>query len=141
MRYTIDDLNQAVINWWFDYPKRELGEGEYGENGLGPYPEEEREYVDGTEGNPWEDLQWALEYKEDSKTVYLPGVGDVVLVNVRGGGEGDGDDYHIIIRVTGQDSSIRTFKRNGWYASHDGGYLEGPTVEGKIVVKAVEVFE
>lgn len=40
------------------------------------------------------------------------------------GGEGQGDQYWIVIRLTQGDVS-RTFKKEGWYASHHGHEFDG----------------
>lgn len=39
------------------------------------------------------------------------------------GGEGEGDEYWVVFRVT-KDGTERYFKWSGWYASYDGGHLE-----------------
>lgn len=41
------------------------------------------------------------------------------------GGEGQGDEYWVVISVTDKDTSETKFIRNnGWYASYDGGYFD-----------------
>lgn len=44
----------------------------------------------------------------------------------------------LVVSITDPDGNERLFKRNGWRASHDGSYLDGPTIE---VVKHVETVE
>lgn len=57
------------------------------------------------------------------------------------GGEGRGDDYWVVVKVTSEDGTERYFRRNGWYASHYGGELDGPTVEVRPAQKVVTVYE
>lgn len=126
MSYTVQDLDNAVGAWasTLTQTANYLSPGNY----------------DADESRVWGELKQYLSWK-DHKFILLPGIGELTLVKVVGGGEGGGEDYHLILRVTSDHGVVRTFKRNGWYASYDGGYLEGPTQEGKIVIKPVEVFE
>lgn len=50
-------------------------------------------------------------------------LGTLTLVEQHGG-EGQGDQYWIVIRLTQGDVS-RTFKKEGWYASHYGHEFDG----------------
>jgi hypothetical protein len=56
------------------------------------------------------------------------------------GGEGDGDQYWVVVSIT-DGLTTRHFRKNGWYASYDGGYLDGDTTEVKPREKVVTVFE
>lgn len=56
------------------------------------------------------------------------------------GGEDQGSSYWFVFSLT-QEGLTRTFKRHGWYASHDGGYYDGPTTEVKPVEKTIVVWE
>jgi hypothetical protein len=56
------------------------------------------------------------------------------------GGEGDGDQYWVVISIT-DGLTTRHFRKNGWYASYDGGYLDGDTSEVKAKEKTIVVFE
>jgi hypothetical protein len=72
----------------------------------------------------------------------LPGIGVITLVH-------DGTDndetaangYYIVFTITDPDGGVRTFKRDGWYASHYGGELDGPTFEVKAVQRVVTFWE
>jgi hypothetical protein len=50
-------------------------------------------------------------------------IGHLSLVDQHGG-EGQGDQYWIVVRLTQGDVS-RTFKKEGWYASHHGHEFDG----------------
>lgn len=56
------------------------------------------------------------------------------------GGEGQGDDYWVVVSLTQPDGTVQYFRRTGWYASHDGGYLENDTEEVTPFEKTVTDF-
>lgn len=56
------------------------------------------------------------------------------------GGEGQGDQYWMVISVS-DGNTTRYFRRDGWYASYDGGYLDGDTYEVKPQEKTIVVYE
>jgi hypothetical protein len=140
--YTVEDLDRAVWKWWLTAGEDELDDPKSRDSLT-------EEDFDSSDFMPWYELGEKLYVSHfgDSAgvvpTVELPGIG--VLTQVESyGGEGKGDDYYLIFKVvtrTPNTKTTRVFKRNGWHASHDGSYLEGPTVEGKQVVKTVTVFE
>ncbi len=72
--------------------------------------------------------------------VDLPGIGFATHVDGFGGMD-QGSTYYIIFSITDAAGETRIFKRDGWYASHDGGYLEGPTTEVRAAEKTVTVWE
>jgi len=57
------------------------------------------------------------------------------------GGEGSGDDYWMVIRLVFPDGVERLFKKPGWYASYDGGCLDGDLREVKPVERVVTFYE
>lgn len=85
----------------------------------------------------WSSISEAIEY--GGNTLEIAGLGTVSHIESFGG-EGQGDQYWMVFKITDGDVS-RTFKRDGWYASYDGGYLEGPTTEVKAVQKTITVWE
>jgi hypothetical protein len=56
------------------------------------------------------------------------------------GGEGEGDQYWMVISVS-DGTTTRYFRRDGWYASYDGGYLDGETYEVSPKEKVIVVYE
>lgn len=60
---------------------------------------------------------------EEEQSFDVPGLGKVEFVE-NFGGEGQGDDYWLIFKVGEQ-----YFQQDGYYASHDGGYLDGDLYE------------
>lgn len=87
--------------------------------------------------NNWHQFYYAIKSDNpDGAGVDLPGIGRAVYVDEYGGEE-QGYDYYYIFTVTDAAGEVRTFKRDGWYASHDGGYYDGPTYEAKPVQRVV----
>lgn len=121
MSYTIEDLDEAIEEGAF----LEDAEGE----GWGALIEELWEV--GTYNKATGEWEYA-----NDKTVTIPGIGAVSKVE-EFGGEGQGDDYWVVVKVVDESGEERLFRRNGWYASYDGGYYEGPTDE---VVEAQQVI-
>ncbi len=56
------------------------------------------------------------------------------------GGEGQGDEYWVVISLS-DGVLTRYFRRDGWYASYDGGYLDGDTYEVRPQEKVITVYE
>ncbi len=56
------------------------------------------------------------------------------------GGEGQGDQYWMVVSVS-DGTTTRYFRRDGWYASYDGGYLDGDTYEVRPAERLVTVYE
>lgn len=74
--------------------------------------------------------------------VELPGGGKLTLEDSFGG-EGEGNQYWVVVKVQTGDPMwpVQYFKRLGWYASYDGGFLDGPTVEVTPKQKLVTVWK
>lgn len=73
-------------------------------------------------GNPYKEIK----YGDLSE---IDGLGKIELID-EFGGEGQGDDYWVVFKVGDQ-----LFRKDGWYASYDGGELDGELYE----VEPVEV--
>lgn len=72
--------------------------------------------------------------------VEIPGLGTLKVIETFGG-EGLGDQYWVVFSLTDGDGNTRLFRRNGYYASFDGGYLDGPLLEVKPVDRMVTFYE
>lgn len=83
----------------------------------GPY-ERTYDYPDSHESG-WFAVE---EYAESDEGFETP-IGRLEMVEQHGG-EGQGDQYWIVIRLT-QGKISRTFKKEGWYASHHGHEFDG----------------
>lgn len=57
------------------------------------------------------------------------------------GGEGLGDQAWVVIQITQTDGEYRTYRKDGYYASHDGFYWDGEFTEVRAVEKTVIVWE
>lgn len=65
----------------------------------------------------------------------------VISLESEYGGEGQGDEYWVVVKITGHDGSVRFFKKPGWYQSYSGGELDGDTYEVRPREKMVTVYE
>lgn len=125
MTYTIEQLDEAIGDGKWSNADRE-GDEYYEEGGWGDLTE--AIYV------------WRSRKDEPAPSVTIPGIGVVTQVE-QFGGEGQGDDYWIVVRIVSEDGSERFFKRCGWYASYNGGYYEGPTLAVKPAEKTIIVWD
>lgn len=66
--------------------------------------------------------------------------GFTAKVEAQYGGEGEGDQYWMVISIS-DGNTTRYFRRDGWYASYDGGYLDGDTYEVSPKEKVITVYE
>lgn len=80
------------------------------------------------------------QWEEQDGPVKVPDIGTVEVVE-NFGGEGLGSSMHMIFVVTDHFGTVRHFKKIGWYASHDGGYWEGPFIEVTPAERTVTVYE
>jgi len=87
--------------------------------------------------NSWEDWHETSFSKDLPRDV--PGLGSVNVVESHGG-EGQGDRYYMVFSVT-NESEVRYFKIDGYYASYAGGEFDGPFTEVHPVTKTVTVYE
>lgn len=88
------------------------------EDAINKWEEKDQEenpnsYYDGV----YDRLKWGEELEE------IEGLGKLEYVDDYGG-EGQGDDYWVVFKVGDQ-----FFRKNGWYASYDGGELDGELYE------------
>jgi len=81
---------------------------------------------------------WSAVMEYEGKDYELDGYSAKVVATY--GGEGQGDQYWVVISISDGETT-RYFRRDGWYASYDGGYLDGPTSEVAPKEKVITVFE
>ncbi|WPH57741.1 hypothetical protein [Mycobacterium phage WXIN] len=138
MSYTIAALDEAIENedtpWEGDW-------GEFEEAADADY--EYREVPANTEGAFEERYganagKWFKRF-DKKRGVSLDGIGYAELID-QFGGEGKGDDYWFVIKVTDEAGEERFFRRNGYYASFHGSDLDGPTDEVKQQEKVITVW-
>lgn len=134
----IDEFIQDGEIWMEDY--REYGKlpnGNYGYTGV-----VQPAHWEPFEGEDEYDSGWmALTYAKQGGAPWLiKDLGSVYLVKQHGG-EGEGDDYHIVIRIKFLDGVERLFKKPGYHASHDGSYLDGDLYEVAPVERVVVFYE
>lgn len=65
----------------------------------------------------------------------------VISLEKNFGGEGQGDDYWVVVKITSEDGTVRYFRQDGWYQSYSGGELDGDTYEVKPTPKTVVFYE
>jgi hypothetical protein len=82
-----------------------------------------------------DDHDWNWDALHAGEDIEVPGLGTVVSVEQHGG-EGEGDQYWVVVRI-----GDRYFRKPGWYASHDGGYLDGDLYEVTPETRTVVVYE
>jgi hypothetical protein len=96
-------------------------------------------YVDSDDESAPYDTQGLWEHmKYEGKSGSLDGF--TAKVEAQYGGEGEGNQYWVVISVS-DGLTTRYFRRDGWYASYDGGYLDTDTFEVKPAEKVVTVYE
>lgn len=134
MTYTVEQINDFVENIGWDYT-------------YIPYKETESKTVTRTGWREFADAaaaptKWNKETKTYDKLPFdgleTP-FGRATLVEAFGG-EGSGDQYWFVFKITNPGDE-RLFRRDGWYASYEGGEYDGPTEEVKPVVRPVTFFE
>lgn len=58
-----------------------------------------------------------------------------------GGGEGEGSNAYVVVKVTHPGGHVQHFRKNGYYASHYGYDWDGELYEVKPVEKTITVYE
>lgn len=127
--YTAEEVEEALENhtWPFTYTKYEYG---YNEQGQYARIGEGKEVTDTAEFS-WSEVGEHAKFEGTA-------VGDVEVVEVDEGGEGHGEDIHVVLRVveTGQ-----LFRKNGSYYSHYGEEWDGRLFPVKAVTREVVFYE
>jgi hypothetical protein len=138
MTYSIADLEAAIEDETTPW------EGDWGEfddeiTKKVDYPDCDSTDPDAIEMS-WDKGRFYKRVPRERVGVDLPGIGFATHVDGFGGMD-QGSDYYFVFTITDAEGGVRTFKRDGWYQSHDGGYYEGPTTEVKPVEKTITVWE
>ncbi|CPS09911.1 hypothetical protein I3U64_00365 [Mycobacteroides abscessus subsp. abscessus] len=139
MSYTIADVDELVedTGWDVTYiPYKETEEKTERVTGWHEFEEHievsrKRWNDDTREFDPIPESE--IEYK------HIEGFGHFDVVESFGG-EGEGDQYWFVFKITDDNGEVRYFRRNGWYASFDGGYYDGPTEEVVAQEKTIIVW-
>jgi hypothetical protein len=91
------------------------------------------------DGNFDEESCWKeVKYEAGSDPVTVDGF--TAKVEDQYGGEGQGEQHWVVISVSDGETT-RYFRKDGWYASYDGGYLDGDTSEVTPREKTIVVYE
>lgn len=93
------------------------------------------EAVEDPDGWP-SDIWDAINIGDVPETLELRGEQVPVKLVVTSGGEGEGDEAYIVLDVGG-----RLFRKDGYYASHDGYYWDGDFREVHEVTRPVTFYE
>jgi len=127
--YTAAEVNEALENhtWPFTYTHYQYG---YDENGR------YTRIGEGVERTETAEFSWSEVGEHDRYE--STAVGDIEVVEVDEGGEGHGEDIHVVIRVveTGQ-----LFRKNGSYYSHYGEEWDGRLYPVNAVERTVVFYE
>jgi len=89
-------------------------------------------YHDGQGQTNWSEIFYASQ----STDIQTP-IGSIRLVESVGG-EGEGDHAHLVVKV---ENGGQFFRKDGWYQSYDGLYLDGEFREVQEITKSVKVYE
>lgn len=87
-------------------------------------------------GDAWQ--YWKIEV--GTTPVEVEGLGKVSCADEYGG-QGQGDDYWVVVKVEFPDGSVRYFRKDGYYQSYSGGSLDGDMYEVFPKEKKVTVYE
>ena len=105
------------------------------------------EYLDQEYGNRYFNEDEAVKFDTSRLWLHTKYEGDsgtldglTAKVEAQYGGEGQGDDFWLVISIS-DGLTTRFFRRDGWYASYNGGNLDTDTVEVKPKEKLVTFYE
>lgn len=128
---SVREVEEFLENFDFFTPAHDVT---YGEGG----PNERTYHYDDSHQSGWN----AVEEYSDQDDGWPTPIGSLEKIDSYGG-EGKGDEYWMVLRLT-QGDVVRTFKKEGYYASHYGhewGYDSQSFSEVSPVEKTVIVWE
>lgn len=139
MSYTVKDINELVqeTGWNYTYvPYKETEEKTVRLTGWKDF----REHTEVSRSR-WNSDTRAYDPIPESEIElkYFDGFGYIEVVDTFGG-EGEGDQYWFVFKITDDNGEVRYFRRDGWYASFNGGYYDGPTEEVVQQEKTITVW-
>lgn len=146
--FTAKDLDE-LIERDFD----EENEEAYGEEGWYEfkYRDYERALTDDKGKYILDENQRVQTDPASLKGVYLKEIDSWVSTAEEHGGEGQGDEFWVVVKVLPNDPASNTpahdwvaprwFKKLGYYASYDGGYLDGDCIEVRPLQRMVTFYE
>jgi hypothetical protein len=94
------------------------------------------EYEVDADWHNWDDKSYSKE------PVEIPGLGKIEFAEADTGGEGHGEYISMVFKITMADcaDTVRHFRKEGWYASHDGSYWDGDFAEVEPYEKLVTLY-
>ena len=88
-----------------------------------------------------DELCWSFWFYEvPPEGIQVPEVGHVFF-EANHGGEGQGDEAWIVLRIKHEDGSEKYYRKDGYYQSFDGMYLDGDFREVAPTPKTITVYE
>ncbi|OHU63987.1 hypothetical protein [Mycobacteroides chelonae] len=139
MSYTVADIEELVEETGWDYTYTPYKETE-------PKTEHASGWRNFRERIEVYRTRWNSETRESDpipesevELHYFNGFGHIEVVDSFGG-ESQGDQYWFVFKITDDNGGVRYFRRDGWYASFDGGYYDGPTNEVVEQEKTITVW-
>ncbi len=134
---TAEQVEELLEN--YGWPRAGHEETERYRDGFNYKSRKTGRYIEATtqsieQGATWDEFEYTPE-----EGIRIEGLGTVFLEKQHGG-EGEGDDYYIVLKIV-DGETVRFFKKPGWYASYDGGYLDGDLFEVKAVERTVTFWE
>lgn len=70
----------------------------------------------------------------------IPGVGKV-SIEATHGGEGEGDQAWVVLRIEHEDGTTKFYRKDGYYASYDGAEFDGDFRQVVPTPKTITVYE
>lgn len=139
MSYTVKDIEELVQDTGWDVTYTPYKETEPKTEHITGWHEFE-EYI-GVNKERWNPDTRKFDPIPESEIdyKYFEGFGRIELEDTFGG-EGQGDQYWFVFKITDDNGEVRYFRRDGWYASFNGGYYDGPTEEVVAQEKTIIVW-
>ena len=79
-------------------------------------------------------------HETPAEGVDIPGVGHVSR-EAQHGGEGEGDQAWVVLRIEHEDGQTKYYRKDGYYASFDGMYFDADFTEVTPTPKTITVYK